>query len=154
MKKLMMLVGSLMAVSTMSAQEVETVPFTTAEINLPARVRFVVGDDYSFSVESSNPYLASQLQCGVKNGVLNLKYGKSLEPGTVVFDEKNDTYFYGVGVSELSLVDNNEGDHLFVVTVTAPGMPEFKTSKDYKAVPVKADNAVAEKNLALNDVDE
>ncbi|MCD8237208.1 MAG: hypothetical protein LUD00_11315 [Prevotellaceae bacterium] len=154
MKKLMMLVGSLMAVSTMSAQEVETVPFTTAEINLPARVRFVVGDDYSFSVESSNPYLASQLQCGVKNGVLNLKYGESLKPGTVVFDEKNDAYFYGVGVSELSLSDDNEDEPLFVVTVTAPGMPEFKTSKDYKVVPVKAGDIVAEKNLAFNGVDE
>ncbi|MCM1312613.1 MAG: hypothetical protein NC206_03515 [Bacteroides sp.] len=154
MRKLMMFVGTLLAVTTVNAQEVVTVPFTTAQINVPARVRFVYGTDYSFSVESGDMELASQLQCGVREGVLNFKLGKSLKPGSVVFDEKSNTYLYGVEVSELPLADNHGEDNMLVITVTAPGMPEFKTSKDYKAFPVKNDENVQEKALAFNDMGE
>lgn len=150
MKKFVTLACALMAVAVVKAQDVETVPFTATQVNVPARVRFVLGNEYSFSVESNNTEMARQLQCSVQDGVLNFRLGKSVKPGDVIFDEENGIYFYGVEASALSLTDSESDGNELVITVTAPGMPEFKTSRDYQAIPVKSDKTAVNENLALN----
>lgn len=150
MRKVMSLIGAFATVVAVNAQEVETVPFTGTCINVPARVRFVRGNDYSFNVSSGNAELVRQLQCSVKDGILNFKFGKTVEPGNVVFDEKNGTYFYGVNTAGELAYEEGDGNDELLITVTAPGMPEIKTSRDFKAVPVKEMGEVAGKSLAFN----
>lgn len=52
MKKLMTMVSAMMMVAAVNASEVATVAFNEARVNVPARVRFVKGGNYGFSVES------------------------------------------------------------------------------------------------------
>jgi len=49
MKKLMTMVSAMMMVAAVNASEVATVAFNEARVNVPARVRFVKGDNYGFS---------------------------------------------------------------------------------------------------------
>ena len=113
MKKIMTMISAIMVAATMNAENVETEAFTETLVTVPARVRFVKGDNYSFSVESENKVIAESVKASVKNG-------------TLYFSLKN-----GLSVEEAS-----END--LTIVITAPGMPEFKTSRNMKATEIKS----------------
>ena len=115
MKKIMTMVSAIMVAATMNAENVETEAFTETLVNVPARVRFVKGDNYSFSVESENKFIAESVKAAVKDG-------------TLYFSLKN-----GLSVEEAS-----END--LTIVITAPGMPEFKTSRNMEATEIKSVN--------------
>lgn len=113
------MVSAIMMVATMNAENVATEAFTETKVNVPARVRFVKGETYSFSVESENKIVAESVKAAVKNGILSF----SLANG-------------------LSMEEASEND--LTIVITAPGMPDFKTSRELKATNVKkADNTEA-----------
>ena len=114
MKKIMTMMSAMLFASAMNAENVTTEAFTETQVNVPARVRFVKGDTYSFSVESENKIVAKCIKAAVKNGILsfNLSNGLSAEEA---------------------------GDNDLTIVITAPGMPEFKTSRDMKVVDIKAE---------------
>ena len=115
MKKIMTMVSAIMVAATTNADNVETEASTHSLVNVPARVRFVKGDNYSFSVESENKFIAESVKAAVKDG-------------TLYFSLKN-----GLSVEEAS-----END--LTIVITAPGMPEFKTSRNMKATEIKSVN--------------
>ena len=50
MKKFMMMACAMIMALAANAREVNTVAFSKAVVNVPARVRFVKGDNYGFMV--------------------------------------------------------------------------------------------------------
>lgn len=143
----MTFVGASVIAAGMNAQEIVTVPFTEACVSVPAKVRFEKGNEFGISVATSDAIKANLLQCSVKNGVLNICYGKSIEAGNTMYDEKNSVYYYGVSAKEMDTKDNE-----FVITVTSPAMPEFKTSRDYEASYIKyVNNSTEDVALSAND---
>lgn len=113
MKKIMTMFSALMVAATMNAEKVETEAFTETLVTVPARVCFVKSDKYSFSVKSENKVVAESVKASVKNG-------------TLCFSLSN-----GLSVEEAS--DNN-----LTIVITAPGMPEFKTSRNMMTTEVKS----------------
>ena len=143
MKKLMTMVSAMMMVAAVNASEVTTVAFNEARVNVPARVRFVKGDNYGFSVEAKDSVIARAVRCSVKDGVLRLSFGNALQPGESKFDAKK-----GVNPTNQVFVGENGEDDM-VITVVAPDMPKFKTSSDYVAVTVKAVEEAGNSRAAL-----
>ncbi len=137
MKKLMTMVGAIMMVAAVNASEVTTVPFSEARVNVPARVRFVQGENYGFSVEAKDSIVAKTVRCSVKDGVLQFSLGSALQPGESRFDEKKGVHYYGVNKTNQVYANGNDENEM-VITVVAPDMPKFRTSSDYVAVTVKA----------------
>lgn len=125
-----------------SAQEIETKPFNKTYIDVPARVRFVKGNEYSVRVNTNDKEMASNIQCSLKDGVLSFEYkglnaknNKEVEPGKVIFDAKSGSYFYGIDMMDNLLHgDSNDGSEL-VITVTSPEKPVFTTSNSLEATP-------------------
>lgn len=148
MKKLMTMVSSMMMVAAVNASEVATVAFNEARVNVPARVRFVKGENYGFSVEAKDSVIARAVRCTVKDGVLRLSFGNALKPGESKFDAKKGVYYYGVNPTNHVFVGENGEDDM-VITVVAPDMPKFKTSSDYVAVTVKAVEEAGNSRAAL-----
>lgn len=73
MKKMMILVSTIMMVATGYAKEnVEMKPFEGVNVNVPARVRFVNGENYEMGVRSTDSVAANNIQWTVENGVLNI----------------------------------------------------------------------------------
>lgn len=148
MKKLMTMVSAMMMVAAVNASEVVTVAFNEARVSVPARVRFVKGENYGFSVEAKDSVIARAVRCSVKDGVLRLSFGNALQPGESKFDVKKGVHYYGVNpTNQLLVAEDIEED--MVITVVAPGMPKFKTSSDYVAVAVKAVEEVGNSRAAL-----
>ena len=137
MKKLMTMVGAIMMAASVNASEVETVAFNEARVNIPARVRFIQGENYGFSVSAKDSIVARCIRCTVKDGVIRFSLGNSLQPGETRYDAKKGVHFYGVNKGNLVLNDDRETENI-VITVMAPDMPVFRTSADYVAVSVKA----------------
>jgi len=113
MKKIMAMLSALMVAATMNAENVETEAFTETLVTVPARVIFVKGDGYSFSVKSENKVVEESVKAAVKDG-------------TLYFSLAN-----GISAEEAS-----END--LTIVISAPGMPEFKTSRDVKATDIKS----------------
>ena len=103
MKKLMTMVSAMMMVAAVNASEVVTVAFNEARVSVPARVRFVKGENYGFSVEAKDSVIARAVRCSVKDGVLRLSFGNALQPGESKFDAKKGVYYYGVNPTNRSL---------------------------------------------------
>lgn len=133
MKKLMTMVGAIMMVAAVNASEVITVAFKEARVNIPARVRFIQGENYGFSVEAKDSIVARSVRCTVKDGVIRFSLGNSLRPGETKFDAKKGVYYYGVNAAHQVLLDENETENV-VITVVAPDMPVFRTSTEYVTV--------------------
>ena len=72
MKKLMTMVSAMMMVAAVNASEVTTVAFNEARVNVPARVRFVKGDNYGFSVEAKDSVIARAVRCSVKLSLIHI----------------------------------------------------------------------------------
>lgn len=136
MRKLMILACAMIMASAANATKVTTVAFDKTMVSVPARVRFVKGDDYGFTVEAKDSIVAKSLRCTVKDGVLSIAFGQALQPGTSKFDARKNIHYYGINTTDQVLSDE-EGDDSMVITVTAPEMPVFKTTPDYVAVSVK-----------------
>lgn len=147
MKKIMTLVSAIIMVTATNAKGVTTVPFKGTRVSVPARVRFVKGDTYAFSVEAKDSILARSLQCSVKDGVLCFKFGNAPQAGDIKYDAKKDVYYYGVAAKER---DFNNDEEQFVITVMSPELPTVKTSSDFDAVPVKPVSPAITDELALS----
>jgi len=74
MKKMMILVSAIMMVATGYAKKnVETKPFEGVNVNVPACVRFVNGDNYEMAVRSTDSIAAQNILWSIENGVLNIR---------------------------------------------------------------------------------
>ena len=148
MRKLMMLAGAMIMAAAVNASEVATVAFKETNVSVPARVRFVKGEIYGFSVEAKDSVVARSVRCMVKDGVLRFSFGSPLQPGEVKYDAKKDAYYYGVNKMNMVLTDENETEDL-VITVVAPEMPLIKVPADYMTVSKEAVEAVKDDNTVL-----
>jgi len=126
-KKMMMMACAILMTVAANAQsfetknEVETVPFVQTLIDVPAHVYFVVGDRFGFSVEAGDEVLGNLIQCSVKDGVLTFKFDRNME---------EDAIYYDANASEF---DSEEADDVeYVITITAPIVPEIITSSNYE----------------------
>ncbi len=138
-----------MVAACVHAQSVETVPFTETLIDVPAKVHFVRGNGFAFSVEAGDPEVARQLQCSVKNGVLKFNYGKALKAGEVSYNDQSETYYYGVAAAESESLAYDGGDVDYIITIVSPAMPEVKTSADYEMASLVRDTE--SRNVAMTD---
>lgn len=136
MKNLMIMASAVMMAAAANASEVNTVAFKETRVNLPARVRFVKGNDYGFNVEAKDSLMARNVQCSVKDGVLRITYGNKMQPGESKYDVKKNVHYYGVNATGQNLSNGHENEEM-VITVIAPDMPKLRTSADYVAVSVK-----------------
>ncbi len=73
MKKMMILVSTIMMVATGNAKNVETKPFEGVKVNVPARVRFVNGENYEMGLRSTDNTTAENIQWSIKDGVLTIR---------------------------------------------------------------------------------
>ena len=106
MRKFVTIVCATAAIAA-NAQEIETKPFSKTYIDVPARVRFVKGNEYSVRVNTNDKEMASNIQCTLKDGVLSFEYkdlnaknNTEVEPGKSVFDAKSGSYFYGIDMMD------------------------------------------------------
>ena len=73
MKKMMIMVSAIMMVATAYAKTIETKPFEGVNVNVPACVRFVSGENYEMGVRSTDSVAANNIQWTIENGVLNIR---------------------------------------------------------------------------------
>lgn len=151
MKKLMTMVCAMIMAVAANASTVTTVAFSEAYINVPARVRFVAGDEYGFKVEAKDSVVAKSIRCTVKDGILRISYGESLKPGTSQYDAKKNVYYYGVNKENQVLPEFYDRDDM-VITVISPELPVVRTSSDYVAISERSRMKAAENksNLTMN----
>ena len=135
MRKLMTMACAMIMAAAVNASEVVTVEFNEARVNIPARVRFVQGESYGFSVAAKDSIIAKAVRCTVKDGVLRMNFGNALQPGESKYDAKKGIHYYGVNAG--SQVLSGEASDDLVITVVAPEMPKFRTNSDYVATTVK-----------------
>lgn len=130
MKNLMTIAAAFAMAASVNAQETVTVPFTATRVSVPAKINFVIGDNYGVSVEAKDVKAASSLQCSVKDGILYIGKDKASKSGK--FGNFEDTYNYEIKAKEADTKDND-----LVITVSAPAMPEFMVSRDFEMNLVK-----------------
>ena len=73
MKKMMILVSTIMMVATGYAKNVEIKPFEGVKVNVPARVRIVSGENYEMGVRSTDSIAANNILWSIENGVLTIR---------------------------------------------------------------------------------
>ncbi len=74
MKKMMILVSAIMmATATNAIEKMSVKPFEGVSVNVPARVRFVYGEDYAVNVQSNDSLAASGIRVKVQDGVLKIR---------------------------------------------------------------------------------
>ncbi len=105
MKKMMILVSTIMMVATGYAKNVETTPFKGVKVNVPARVRFVSGENYEMGVRSNDSITANNILWSVENGVLNIRSR---------FEE------------------NTEEQTNLCITIVSPEEPQLMVGRDYE----------------------
>ncbi len=147
MKKIVTLVSAIIMVTAANAKGVTTMPFKGTRVSVPARVRFVKGDTYAFSVEAKDTVLARSLQCSVKDSVLCFRFGNAPQAGDIKYDAKKDTYYYGVTAKEREFYGDGEQ---FIITVMSPELPTVRTSHDFDAVAVRLPEPVLTDEMALS----
>lgn len=80
MKKIMTLVAAIVMIATANAsnnnngnsetEPLKLAPFTEVKVNVPSRVKLVIGEDYGVMTSSTNLLDNTQLDYKVKDGVL------------------------------------------------------------------------------------
>lgn len=80
MKKIMTLVAAIMMIATVSANDNKTdntatepmklAPFTEVNVNVPARIKLIHGDEYGVVANSANSLDTTLLDYQVRNGIL------------------------------------------------------------------------------------
>ena len=73
MKKMMILVSAIMMVAAAYAKHVVTKPFEGVKVNVPARVRFVSGENYGMGVRSTDSISGNNILWSIENGVLKIR---------------------------------------------------------------------------------
>ncbi len=74
MKKMMILVTAIMmSVAANAIEKMNVKPFEGVSVNVPARVRFVYGENYGVDVQSNDSLTASGIRLSVQNGVLKIR---------------------------------------------------------------------------------
>ena len=74
MKKMMIMVSAIMMVAASYAKEnVETMPFEGVKVNVPARVRFVNGENYAMGIRTTDSITANNILWSIEDGVLNIR---------------------------------------------------------------------------------
>ena len=139
--------------AAVNASEVATVAFKETNVSVPARVRFVKGEIYGFSVEARDSVIARSVRCVVRDGVLRFSFGSALQPGEVRYDARKGAYYYGVNKTNMVLTDENETEDL-VITVVAPEMPLVKVPGDYMTVSKEAVEAAKDNRTVLTMAEE
>lgn len=111
MKKMMILASAIMMAATANAKHVETTSFDEVRVNVPARVRIIVGETYSVNVAAQNEMVASSVRYEVKDGVLKIN---------------------STDVEELT--ENGEPLH---ITIVAPKNLKLSVGRDMQAMEVR-----------------
>ncbi len=80
MKKIMTMVAAIIMIATASASNINVnsasnephrvAPFTEVNVNVPARIKLIHGDDYGVMANTANSADTTQLEYHVKDGVL------------------------------------------------------------------------------------
>ena len=78
MKKMMILVSTIMMVATSNAKNVETKPFEGVDVNVPACVRFINGENYEMGVRSTDSIAARNILWSIENGVLKIRSRRTM----------------------------------------------------------------------------
>ncbi len=74
MRKTMIMVSAIMMSLTASAEnKMSVAPFEGVSVSVPARVRFVYGDEYAMDVQATDSLVASAIRWTVKDGVLRIR---------------------------------------------------------------------------------
>ena len=82
MKKMMILVSTIMMVATGYAKKnVEMKPFEGVNVNVPACVRFVSGDNYEMGVRSTDSLAAENILWSIEDGVLKISSRHEVKDG-------------------------------------------------------------------------
>ncbi|MCD7721390.1 MAG: DUF2807 domain-containing protein [Prevotellaceae bacterium] len=72
MKKMMILVSAIAMSLAANAESTDLTPFEGVNVNVPACVRFVYGEEYSMDVQATDSLVASAIRWTVKDGVLKI----------------------------------------------------------------------------------
>ncbi len=71
---MMILVSAIMmAVAANAIEKMNLKPFEGVSVNVPARVRFVYGENYGVDVQSNDSLITSGIRMSVQNGVLRIR---------------------------------------------------------------------------------
>lgn len=73
MKKMMILVSAIMMVAAGYAKNAEIKPFEGVDVNVPACVRFISGDNYEVGVRSNDSIAAQNIEWFIEDGVLKIR---------------------------------------------------------------------------------
>ena len=73
MKKMMIMASAIIMAAAGYANNVETKPFESVKVNVPARVRFVTGDNYGMGVRSVDSIAAKNSLWSIEDGVLKIR---------------------------------------------------------------------------------
>ena len=111
MKKMLIMASAIMMAATANAKHVETTSFDEVRVNIPARVRIIVGETYSVNVAAQNEMVASSVRYEVKDGVLKIN---------------------STDVEELT--ENGEPLH---ITIVAPKNLKLSVGRDMQAMEVR-----------------
>ncbi len=101
MKKIMTLASTLIISAAMTAQVNDVTPFEEVNVNVPATVRIVNGENFGVYVRSLDKYTATKVDYEVKDG-------------TLVFTTK---------------MDHDEMENV-CITIISPIEPEFTIGRD------------------------
>ncbi len=72
MKRMMILLTTIMMALSMNAKNEKVAPFEGVKLNVPVRVRFVYGTEYSLDIQAADTLVASAIRWTVKDGVLRI----------------------------------------------------------------------------------
>jgi len=105
MKKMMILVSAIMMVATGKTKNVEMMPFEGVDVNVPACVRFVNGENYEMGVRSNDSIAAQNIEWSIENGVLKIR-------------------------SRHEVTDNRQTN--VCITIVSPVEPKLTVGRDYE----------------------
>ncbi len=110
MKKMMIMLAAMMMAVSVNAENENVAPFEGVKLNVPARVRFVYGEDYSINVQAADSLVASAIRWNVKDGVL-----------------------------KISTMDENEDLGNVCITIVSPNEPAVSVGRNWEMREAKRD---------------